>query len=202
TSVLSSHRGGHPLAPVPIPDLSGPKSALKTEQSLPGALEARIDVITTQEFDGPEPPPAVLAGLAAYVRSLSPSACPRQASEPITAEATLADVRRAVRAALAALGRGDGDSADLMVEAARSGLGDIDERYAGAGLASEREALRTASADLAAAQADSRGRRVAAERSLQLWLDREPAWAPSVLAAEPASLYSPERLGAALRPSP
>ncbi|HTX50889.1 MAG TPA: hypothetical protein VME40_16050 [Caulobacteraceae bacterium] len=202
-SVLSSHRGGHPFAPVPIPNLSGPKAALKTDQDpASGALAARIDVIATQEFDGAEPPPAVLQGLAAYVRALSPAACPADATEPVTAEAGLADVRRAVRAALAALGHGDGASAALMVEAARSQLGDIDERYAGQDLASERAALRGASSDLAAAEFDARHNPPAAKLALELWLARQPTWAPSLLAAEPRSLYAPSRLAAAARPEP
>jgi hypothetical protein len=203
TSVLSSHRGGGPLSPVSIPNLSGPKSALKTNQD-PGstALAARIDVIATQEFDGAEPPPAVLEGLAAYVRALSPAACPAEAGEPVTAEAALSDVRRAVRAALAALDHGDGASAALMVEAARSQLGDIDERYAGQDLAAERAALRGASSDLAAVEFDARQNPAAARQPLELWLAREPAWAPSLLAAEPRSLYAPSRLAAAERPAP
>jgi hypothetical protein len=203
TSVLSSHRGGGPLNPAPIPNLSGPKSALKTDQD-PGlkALAARIDVIATQEFDGAEPPPAVLEGLAAYVRALSPAACPAEASEPVTAQAALSDVRRAVRAALAALDHGDGASAALMVEAARSQLGDIDERYPGQDLSPERAALRGVSSDLAAAEFDARHDPAAARQALGLWLAREPSWAPSLLAAEPRSLYAPSRLAAAERPAP
>jgi hypothetical protein len=203
TSVLSSHRGGRPLSPVPIPNLSGPKSALKTDQSAgSGALAARIDVIATLEFDGAEPPSAVLEGLAAYVRALSPAACPAAASEPVTADAGLSDVRRAVRAALAALDHSDGASAALMVEAARSQLGDIDERYAGQELVSERAALRRAASDLAAAEFDARHNPAAARQALELWLVREPAWSPRLLAAEPRSLYAPSRLIAAERSGP
>ena len=60
TSVLSSHRGDGIDNPKPIPNLSGPKTALKTDQDpASGKLEAFIDGIVTQEFDGAEPPPAV-----------------------------------------------------------------------------------------------------------------------------------------------
>ena len=76
----------------------------------------------------------MLKGLAAYTRALSPGACPRAASEPVTAAQALADVRRAAVAAIAALDHHDAASAVLMIEAARSQLGDIDERYAGAPL--------------------------------------------------------------------
>lgn len=198
TSVLSSHRGGGPLNPKPIPNLSGPKSALQTPQDVAsGKLEARIETIDTQEFDGPPPPPAVLKGLAAYVRALSPETCPKAASEPVTAAAALADAERAVRAALAALDHHDGPSAALMIEAARTGLGDIDERYAGPALERERDFLARASVDLGAAEADARGAPDVARRDLTLWLAREPGWATAILAAAPRSLYDPRRLARA-----
>ncbi|MEJ0065203.1 MAG: hypothetical protein WDM85_06940 [Caulobacteraceae bacterium] len=200
TSVLSSHRGDGIDNPKPIPNLSGPKAALKVSQdpSSP-ALEGFIDGVVTQEFDGDEPPPAVLKGLAAYVRALSPGACPNTASEPVTAGAALADVRRTLRAALSSLDHSDGPSSALMVEAARSQLGDIDERYAGPALAPQRAALERAGADLAVAEADARRLAPGARADLTIWLADEPAWSRSVLAAEPASLYDPRRLSLAGR---
>jgi len=195
TSVLSSHRGDGIDNPKPIPNLSGPKAALKVGQDPKSpALESFIDGIVTQEFDGDEPPPAVLRGLAAYVRALSPSACPRRASEPVTAARALVDVRRALQAAISALDRGDGPSAALMVASARSQLGDIDERYVGATLARERAALERAGADLAAAEADAGRAAPAAKTDITVWLADEPAWSGPVLAAEGASLYSPRQL--------
>ena len=195
TSVLSSHRGDGIDNPKPIPNLSGPKAALKVSQDPASpALEAFIHGIITQEFDGDEPPPAVLQGLAAYVRALSPGACPSVATEPVTASAALADIRRTLQAAIAAVDHADGPSAALMVEAARSQLGDIDERYAGAGLALQRAALERAGADLAAAEADARRAGPAANADITIWLADEPAWSQAVVAAEPASLYSPRQL--------
>ena len=198
TAVLSSHRGDDVADPRPIPDLSGPKSALRVSQDrASGALEADIAGIVTQEFDGAEPPPAVLTGLAAYVRALSPDACPAAQMEPLTAAAALADVRRALLAALAALDHADGASAALMIEAARSQLGDIAERYQAADLAPARRTLVIAAQDLGAAEEDARRDTPAARWALALWLAREPAWTPGVLAAEPRSLYAPSRLAAA-----
>jgi hypothetical protein len=203
TSVLSSHERAAVHGARPIPDLSGPKSALKVDQDPNSdALASHIDTIATREFDGAEPPAAVRAGLAAYVRALSPSACPAAASEPVTPAGALADVRRAVLAAIAALDHRDGPSAALMVEAARSRLGDIDEREADPSLASLRRTLALASLDLAAAEAAARRDLAAARRDLVLWLAREPQWAPAVIAAGPASLYNPARLAAALSTSP
>jgi hypothetical protein len=200
TSVLSSHRGDGIDNPKPIPDLSGPKSKLKVDQA-PGsaALETFIHGIVTEEFDGDEPPPAVLKGLAAYVRALSPDACPTAAAEPVTAAGALADVRRTLAAAAAALDHGDGAAAALMVESARSQLGDIHERYAGPALAAERDALERAGADLAAAEADARRGLPSAKADIGVWLAGEPAWSRAVLAAEAASLYSPQALARAGR---
>jgi hypothetical protein len=194
TSVLSSHRGDGIDNPKPIPNLSGRKSKLKVSQdpSSP-ALESFIHGIVTQEFDGDEPPPAVLKGLAAYVRSLSPAACPTHAAEPITTAGALADVRRALLAAIAALDHGDGAAAALMVESARSQLGDIDERFAGPSLAAQRAVLERAAADLGAAEADARRSAGSAKTDLAVWLSEEPTWAPAV-AATSGSLYDPRKL--------
>ena len=200
TSVLSSHEMDSVHGAKPIPDLSGPKSALKFDQDpASGQLEGAIDRIITREFDGNEPPPAVLKGLAAYTRALSPGACPPVASEPVTAAEGLADVRRAAAAAVAGLDHHDVPAAALMIEAARSQLGDIDERYAGAALAPVRRTLALASAELDAAQADARRDPAAARAALIIWLAREPGWSPAVLAAEPQSLYAQARLAAVER---
>ena len=70
-SLFSSHRGDGLDNPKPIPDLSAPKEKLKIDQApLSRALETFIHGLVTQEFDGPEPTPAVLEGLADYVRAL------------------------------------------------------------------------------------------------------------------------------------
>lgn len=195
TSVLSSHRHDIALDPKPIPNLSGPKSALKVDQNpASGALDSKIEEIATQEFDGAPPPPAVLKGLAGYVRALSPGACPAAASEPVTASGAIDDARRAVRAAIAALAHGDGASAILMAEAARSQLGDINERYASADLAPQRQSLRLAALDLAAAEAAIRRDPKSAAGPLTLWLVHSQGWAPAVIAAEQRSLYDPKVL--------
>ena len=91
-SLFSSHRGDGIDNPKPIPDLSGPKAALKIDQAGEGrALEGFIHGLVTQEFDGPEPTPAVLDGLAAYVRALSPDACPAAPRERVDARLLMID---------------------------------------------------------------------------------------------------------------
>ena len=200
TPVLSSHRGDDIFDPRPIPDLSGPRARFKVDRDpATGKLETFIHGLVTEEFDGAEPPPAVLKGLAAYVRALSPAACPRAASERVTAASAVADVRRAVSVALAALARGDAPSALVMTEAARSQLGDINERYPGPALAPQRRALAVAAVDLAAAEDAIRRDPKAGAAALSLWLVRSRAWAPALIAAQTRSLYDPAVLAQAAR---
>ena len=188
--VFSTKRGDHVDDPRPIPDLGGPKAALKVSQA-PGspALERFIHGLVTEEFDGAEPPPAVLAGLAAYVRALSPSTCPPTATEPVTAEADVENSRRAVRAGLAALGKDDRPTALTMVGAARSVLGDLAERYGAPGLESDVAGLRVADLDLAAALADIRRGDPRARLGLETWLARSGVWAQALVADERRSYY-------------
>ncbi|HEY2178244.1 MAG TPA: hypothetical protein VGH15_06645 [Caulobacteraceae bacterium] len=199
TSLFSTHRGDGIDNPKPIPDLSGPKAALKISQAEGGPdLERFIHGLVTQEFDGPEPPPAVLKGLAAYVRALSPAACPAAATEAVSAAADLADARRAVRASLAALARHDGATAVVIVGAARSMLGAVAERYRAPALTADETTLRSADLDLAAAIADIRRADPAAPLALEAWLARSRDWEPRLIADQPRSYYDRASLAAAI----
>lgn len=142
SSLMSSHRGDHLANAVPIPDLGGPPARFKVPRT-GDALERFIHGLVTEEFDGPEPPPEILAGLAAYVRALSPAAC-RPAGR-IALAARLSEVEEAV-----SLARADGgETRRLMLAAARSTLGAVDERFRLPGLEADRALLRAADADLA-----------------------------------------------------
>ncbi|MGI8839413.1 MAG: hypothetical protein ACR2F8_01280 [Caulobacteraceae bacterium] len=204
-SLFSTHRGDDIFDPVPIPDLGGPKAALKVSRARrPPALEHFIHGLVTEEFDGAEPPPAVLAGLAAYVRAMTPAACPAAPSEPVRVEGAIADARRAARAALAALAHGDPPAAVVMVEAARAQLGAIAERYAAPGLAAARRALAVADLDLAADLAAIRRHDAAAPARLIAWLARSEDWAAALRRGESRSLYDPAVLAqvASAAPAP
>jgi hypothetical protein len=199
TSVLSSHRGDGKDNPKPIPDLGGPADKFKISRApdkpdLANFLRGAI----TEEFDGAEPAPAVLNGLAAYVRQLRPEACPAAAVEPMTAGAAAEDVARAVRAAQGALARKDEATAQAVLESARAMLFLIDERYAVPGLEAERELIRAASLDLGSAQGALR-RGASAGPQLDLWLSRYPAWRASLVRAQPRSLYDRGVLGKSLQ---
>ena len=190
TSRFSSHRGNGVDDPVAIPDLSGPKAALKVSQDparrdLPRFIEGLI----TEEFDGPPPSPAVLEGLAAYVRTLDPAACPA-GGRLRSAAGLLEDATRAVAAGQTALSQGDTATALTMIAAARSGLGRIDERYAG--LEASRAALRRADKALAAAAGAVRAGAPDAAEQLAAW--RPEGLAATLERDAPASLFNPARL--------
>jgi hypothetical protein len=199
-SLFSTHRGDGVDNPKPIPDLSGPKARLKIAQApAEHKLEPFIHGLITEEFDGPEPPPAVLAGLAAYVRALEPAACPAQASEPVTVAYYLADIRRALRAAQGEIAAGDAPAAILMIASARSRLGLIDERFASPELTAERRELRAADRRLAEAQDGLRAHRPDAPAALEAWLADSRTLEARLAARAPASLFDPRRLTEAAR---
>ena len=204
SSLFSSHRGDGVDNPRPIPNLSGSKAALKVSQDRSSAaLPTFIHGLVTQEFDGAEPPPAVLEGLADYVRALSPAACPRPATEAVTLTGTVEDARRAARAALAALDHQDAPAAVVMIEAARSQLGLIDERYAAPALARDRAAVQVASLDLGGALAAVRARDAAGgSQRLTAWLAQSVRWQTALQRDEPRSLYNRAVLAKAARRLP
>lgn len=188
-SLFSSHRGNGVHDPKPIPDLSGPRDRLKVASpDLPKFIRGLIG----EEFDGHEPPPAVLAGLADYVRALSPAACPAAAHEPASPGRLLSDARRAVAAAEASLAADDRPTAVLMIAAARARLFLIDERYAGEPALLAR--LRTADAGLAALQAQVREGRPDVAQSLARWTAASRDLEAALTARQRASLFNPAAL--------
>ncbi|MDB5419751.1 MAG: hypothetical protein JWP50_3170 [Phenylobacterium sp.] len=195
SSLFSTHRGDGVDNPKPIPDLSGPKTQLKIAQApREHRLESFIHGLITEEFDGPEPPKAVLEGLAAYVRALSPAACPKAATEALSVGYFLTDARRAVRAAQGEIASGDAPAAVVMIASARTRLGLIDERFAGPGFAASRREIRDADRRLAEAQDALRARRGDPSAALQAWLTQSRALEVQLAATAPASLFDPERL--------
>lgn len=200
TSVFSSHRGDRIDNPKPIPDLSGPRALLKVSRDPKKPdLQNFIHGLVTQEFDGAEPPPAVMAGLTAYVRSLTPEACPPGPVAPIRVANVMADATRVMRAGQAAITRKDGPSAVLMVASARSQLGLIYERYQAPSLSEERALIRNADLDLASIQNDLRAGDAMAAMRLALWPGQAAILTEKLQANEDKSLFDPGKLAAALR---
>jgi hypothetical protein len=199
-SLFSTHRDNGVDDPKPIPDLSGAKGRLKVDQDpAQKKLEPFIHGLITEEFDGPEPTPAVLDGLAAYVRALNPAACPAQARQPLSVALLMADSRRALKAAQERARAGDTASAILMVASARSRLGLIDERFAAPALAQPRADLRAADRRLEAVQAALHDRRPGSGRQIAAWLAASPALEAELAARQGQSLFDPARLAAAAK---
>ncbi len=200
SSLFSSHRGNGVDDPRPIPDLSGPKAAFKIGQAPDDRrLEAFIHGLVTEEFDGPEPAPAVLAGLAAYVRSLDPSACPAPPRQPLSPALLMADARQSIAAARTESAAGDTATAVVMVAAARARLGLIDERFNTPAVAAQRRALRDADRRLAQVQDALRTGRPGAGSALANWLDRARPLEADLTAHRSASLFDTARLRQALK---
>lgn len=191
SSLFSSHRGDGADNPVQIPDLAGPRHRLKVA---PEALPAFVRGLIVEEFDGPEPAPAVLAGVVAYVRALSPAACPTPSERPVTVAVLMDDVRRALAAARTAP---DPATAAAMIAAARARLGLIDERYAAPALAPERRALRAADQALAETAQALRNRRRDAQARLDRAIGESHALEARLLRREAKSLFDFNVLAAA-----
>ena len=192
-SLFSSHRGDGVFNPRPIPDLSGDKTRLKIDQgAASGQLERFVLGLITEEFDGPAPTPAVLAGLASYVRALSPAAC--RAPQAITLASTIARIDAALDAAERSAASGDGATATLLISAARSQMGLVNERYPAPQLGSSAAPLRRAAASLGAIERRMRLDPVGALSRLKLWRKAEPAWQRPLQTVESRSLYNPAQL--------
>lgn len=188
-SLFSSHRGNGVHDPRPIPDLSGPRDRLKVAHpALPGFIRGLV----VEEFDGRDPPPAVLAGLTAYVAALGPAACPARPRAPETPGALMDDARRALRAAEASVTAGDAPTAVLMLAAARARLFLIDERYGGQPALVAR--LRAADGELRDLQAAVRDGRPDAAQGLARWRAESTKLQAALAARQSASLFDPARL--------
>lgn len=186
SSLMSSHRGDHVVNPKPIPDLGGPRAALKVSRDpADPTLGHFIHGLIAEEFDGPEPSREVLAGVAAYVRALRPEAC-AGADQPIRLGERLGEAEAAVALARDA----EGETRRLLLAAARSTLGAIDERFRLPGLERDRDRLKAADGDLSAIRLG--------KADFSLWDRNWPSRRRALLRDESRSLYSPRVLKTAL----
>lgn len=184
SSIMSEHRGDGIFNPKPIPDLGGDPKNLKVKGT--PKLKSFIHGLITQEFDGPEPPPQVLDGLVAYVAKLSPAACGGAASSPVALDAMLHDVDTAVRLARETLAAGDEPTGRVLLAAARSTLGSIDERFRLPGNEASRELLRQSDSELRTIELGDAPQSAMFER----WRKEWPAREQQLRRAERQSLYS------------
>lgn len=192
SSLMSKRRGDGTINPKPIPDLAAATQSVSRDPRN-AALESFIRGLIVEEFDGAEPPPAVLRGLVAYVRAIRPEFCGAGGAEPVTLDAMLSDVD--VASALHAARSGDSETARLLLGAARSALGRIDERFRLPGLEASRALLVMADAELRDAQhAEDK------VRAIRGWRQRWPQRRRMLRARAESSLFSAANLRARLYP--
>jgi hypothetical protein len=186
-SLMSSHRGDGIFNPKLIPDLAGDPAKLKiSRDAQKDDLRKFIHGLITQEFDGAEPPPAVLAGLVAYVRSMSPAKCRGPASVAISLQSMLDDVNQAVRLAQESYADGDKATGRLLVGASRSMLGMIDERFQSPGGEASRHILGEADSDLKAIELAD----IVSPGPFEAWRGKWPDRENRLRSAEARSLFS------------
>ncbi len=196
SSLMSRKRGDGIVNPKPIPDLAAATNRIPRDRSS-NALETFIHGLIVEEFDGPEPPVRILAGLADYVRAMSSGRC-RGTDRPIRLRAALAEVRDALEPATSAASAGDAESMRVLVGAARSALGRIDQRYQVDGLEADRALLRKADAELASISRMASG---TAARAISRWQASWPLRLRGLTEREHLSLYSLPVIESRLRPS-
>lgn len=187
SSIMSSHRGDGIFNPRPIPDLAGDPAKLKVSRD-PSRddLTKFIHGLITQEFDGAEPPKAVLDGVVAYVRSLSPANCLGSKTTPITLAGLLDDVEKAVLLARREFADGDPATGRLLLGAARSTLGRIDERFEVDEDGDARRVLHDASAELGQIEHSQ----TVKAASFADWNGKWPGRVRLLRLSEPRSLFS------------
>jgi len=185
SSLFSKSRDDGVLNPVPIPDLVG--AGTKTSFGSHGAktLDEFISGAIVEEFDGAAPPASIVAGLVAYVGHLDAAACPTKPGKT-TVKSAMSDVSRALRAADAAIARGD-PAADLMLVAAQSGLGRVHQRFDS--LAEERQAIEDLSRDIGALRALAGDAPQAARPGVRKAIDEVKELRRRLHAARERSLY-------------
>ena len=194
SSIMSHTRGDAIFNPVPIPDLAVDRPKVSRDPSSP-ALKEFIRGLIVEEFDGPEPSSTVLDALVAYVRAMRPKACGPAKRIPITLAGHLDEADAALDMARLAAANGDKDTAQLMLAAARHGLGLIHERYASPALSGQRNKIIAADRQVQALQSSlisspqlSNARVSAITRRLR----------PALVTSQTRSLYNPKRLAHAL----
>ena len=199
SSLFSEVRGDGIFNPVPIPSLVGAGDRksfghAKAVHSLPQFVKGVI----MDEFASDGPPKAVFDAVIAYVRALKPGACPKSGPVPVTLGTYVDDVTRAADALDEALKRGDGETADFLVLAIQSRLGELDEWYAGARLTEASGGLADVSRALGALRPTVKQDQKAARGRLKDWRARFESVTGQLKSLESQSLFNSAVLATAI----
>ncbi|MBC7522387.1 MAG: hypothetical protein H7268_15010 [Sandarakinorhabdus sp.] len=192
SSLFSSKRGDGIFNPRPIPDLVADPATVDRNPAKP-VLGRFIHGQIVEEFDGLEPPAAVLDGITAYVAALA-GRCGNDVARTAIAEA--AEAKAAVQAARRFLAVPNQPAAHLLMAAARSALGRLDERYASVFGIDRRLAARDG--ELRQVQALATTDPASAIGALDRWMRRFDKDSGAMIAAQDRSFYSARMLEAAL----
>lgn len=196
SSLFSRKRGDGVFNPTVIPDLAVDRATIDRSPTKPD-LRLFIRGQIVEEFDGLEPPAAILDGLTAYVAALG-GQCGRDVAR--TAEREANAITAAVRAAQQQLSVRDQPAAHLLVASARSALGRLDERYAD--VKGIRPRLTARDGELRQVQALAVVDTGSATLALERWTRRFEKDADALIKLQGRSLYSPKMLEAKLSASP
>jgi hypothetical protein len=168
SAIFSQTRGDDTVNPVPIPDLTdvSAKSSFGTMRpahDLPGFVHS----VMVEEFQGREPAPAVAQGLVSYVAALKRSACPAASSITLTFRGAADELASDHDVLLAALDRGDTQTADFVLRSLNLALGRLAQRFPAAPEAAD--ALPRLGRELATIRPLIRDDPAAARRALAAW---------------------------------
>lgn len=125
SGLFSKVRADQVFNPVTIPDLAAPDGRVMVDRDQEGALEAFLSAQIIEEFSGAEPDKAVIADLAAYIRSLGVAACDAASDKT----QTWSDEMVRLRVGADHLASERSEPAPAYRLAMRAALGRLHERY-------------------------------------------------------------------------
>jgi len=199
SSIFSEVRGDGTLNPVPIPSLvdAGSRTAYGHEGKV-RSLAQFVRSVIMDEFAGGEPDSHAFDAVIAYVRALKSDACPAETSQPVTLATYEDDVERGFGALRNAVTRGDGKTADALILALQSRLGEIHERYANAGLEGSAARLAAVGRALGDLRKAVRADAETLHWQMTVWYQNWSDLKPQLEAQEAESLFNPVVLRAML----
>jgi len=200
SAIFSEVRGDGTFNPVPIPSLvdAGSRTAYGHEGKV-HALPEFVKSVIMDEFAGAEPDGPVFDAVIAYIEALRSGACPAEASAPVTLATYVDDIERGFDALRDAVKQRDAGMADALILALQSRLGEVYERYQGAGLEGGASRLADAGRRLGTLRTAIAGQSDATRWQMTVWYQNWSDLKPKLAAEEGKSLFNPPVLRAVLK---